>query len=442
MARLINRLASNSLSKVTDVGRHADGGGLYLSISENGGRRWTFLYRWKGKKTEIGFGSARDVTLARARELAVAARAKLAEGVNPKDSTRTAAAAGMTFKQCADKYITAHKGGWRNEKHIAQWESTFNDTNRGKKKFPAFTTVINDLPVSKLGTTGGDAATQGAQMAAATALIMQCLQPIWATKSATAGRVRGRIESVLDWARVNGYRTGENPARWKGHLDHLLPKKSKVKAVVHYPALPYQEIPSFMAELRLRDSVSARALEFTVLTAGRTGAVIGAVWTEIDIPAKTWTVPPERSGTKITGLDPKPRRVPLSDRVVEILNALPREKGNPYVFIGGVAGMPLSNMAMAEMLKGMGYDGDRATVHGMRSSFKDWVSETTHYPNEVSEAALWHIVADKVEAAYRRGELFEKRRNLMDDWDAYCKPIAIQGLKRLPNGGFTITVTG
>jgi integrase len=315
--------------------------------------------------------------------------------------SRLDAAKSVTFKHCADRYIASHSGSWRNEKHRAQWFSTFNDTKRGSIKFPAFTKPINNLPVATIDTD----------------LVNKCLEPIWNEKPETAGRVRGRIESVLDWAKVSGFRQGENPARWKGHLDQLLPKKSKISRVRHHPALPYPEVPAFMAELRTREGQSARALEFTVLTAARTGAVIGAVLDEIDLNSKIWTVAPERTGAKITGEDPKPRRVPLCDRAMEILKALPREEGNPHVFIGGKEGASLSDMAMLELMRGIcpGY-----VPHCFRSTFKDWCSETTNYPNEVSEAALWHAVADKVEAAYRRGDLFEKRRRLMAEWSKYC----------------------
>ncbi len=256
-------------------------------------------------------------------------------------------------------------------------------------------------------------------------MVLKILRPIWTTKPETAGRVRTRIAKILDWAKTNSYRHGDNPARWQGHLENVLPEKSKVSSVRHHPALPYADVPKFVAELRDVEGITARALEFAILTAGRTGAVIGAVWDEVDLQAKTWTVPPERIGTKITGDDAKPRLVPLSDRAIEILKALPREKGNPHVFIGQKRRIKpgkkrteaLSNMAMLELMREMrpGF-----VPHGFRSSFKDWAVETTNYPNMVSEAALWHVVADKVEAAYRRGDLFEKRRRLMANWAKYC----------------------
>jgi len=298
----------------------------------------------------------------------------------------------VTFEYCADRYIAAHETSWRNAKHRAQWKSTLSTY-----VYP----VCGPLPVG----------------AVDTAIVSKIIEPLWSTKPETASRVRGRIESVLDWAKVNGFRQGENPARWKGHLEFVLPKRSKVRRVKHHPALPYDEIPAFMAELREREGQSARALEFLVLTAARTEATIGALLSEVDFDEKLWTVPPDRAGTKMMEDDPRPRRVPLSDRAIKILKALPREKGNPYLFIGGNVGKPLSNMAMLELMRDMrpGF-----VPHGLRSTFKDWCAETTNYPNEVSEAALWHAVADKVEAAYRRGDLFEKRRRLMAEWSKYC----------------------
>jgi integrase len=245
--------------------------------------------------------------------------------------------------------------------------------------------------------------------------VLRVLEPIWKTKTETATRVRGRIETVLSWATVRGLRSGDNPARWQGFLSTQLTGRGKLKPVKHHPALPYTDLPAFMTDLRKRPAIAARALEFTILTAARTGAIIGATWDEIDLKERVWTVPHDRAGTKIGGN--QPRRVPLSDRAIELLRALPREDGNPHVFIA-MEGKSLSDAAMLALLERMGHDD--ITVHGFRSTFKDWVSERTNYPNHVSEAALWHIVADKVEAAYRRGDLFIKRRSLMADWAKYC----------------------
>jgi integrase len=406
MARPTNRLSTLTLKKDLPPGLYADGGGLYLQVSQQKTKAWIFRFTRAGVPRKMGLGpvsvKANDkrISLADARQKAAAARSLLIDGVDPiaaRDAKRAQVALeeakAVTFKQCADEYIEDNEAGWKNEVHRRQWGSTLKTYVHP---------VIGHLPVA-----GVD-----------TGLVLRILRPIWSEKPETANRVRGRIETILDWAKAHAYRAGDNPARWKGHLDNVLPKKSKVKRVRHHPALPYSDVPAFMADLRAREGLTARALEFTVLTAGRTGAVIGATLDEIDFDAKVWTVPPERTGAKIGGEDPAPRRVPLSDRAVEILKALPRERRNRHVFIGSKRGTGLSNMAMLELMRGMrpGY-----VPHGFRSTFKDWCSETTNYPNEVSEAALWHVVADKVEAAYRRGDLFEKRRALMSDWDAFCR---------------------
>jgi integrase len=405
MHRDSNRLTALKVAKVNEPGRYGDGGGLVLQVSKWGTKAWLFRYEREGRERQMGLGPLGTISLAEARGRAAEARKLLLDGLDPlavrqdrRQAAQLAAARRTTFRDCAEKYVTAQEAGWRNEKHRAQWRATL-----ARYAYP----VIGELPVASVDTS----------------LIIKILEPIWTIKTETASRLRGRIEKVLDWAKVRGFRQGENPARWQGHLDHLLPKKTKIAAVKHHPALPYSEIPAFMAELRARDGISARALEYAILTAARTGAVIGALWTEVDLASKVWTVPPQRAGTKITGEDPKPRRVPLSDRALEILRSVPRENGNLHVFIGGKAGEPLSNMAMLELMREMrpGF-----VPHGFRSTFKDWCSETTNYPNEVSEAALWHVVADDVEAAYRRGDLFEKHRRLMNDWARYCNQPAKQ----------------
>ena len=395
----MKKLTALQVAKLKKPGRYAVGDGAYLQITGDSGRSWLFRYQRDGKPRHMGLGSESLLSLVDAREAAREARRLLLQGIDPlehraakRQQAALETARGVTFKECADRYIAAHEAAWRNPVHRKQWRSTL-----ATYVHPVF----GDLPVAAIDT----------------ALVTQVLEPIWTAKPETAGRLRGRIERILDWARVRGHRSGENPARLAGHLDHLLPKRSKVARVKHHPALPYADIPAFVGELRAREGISVRALEFTTLTAARTGATIGARWDEIDFSAKVWTVPPERAGTKIMSEEPKPRRVPLSDRALEILTALPREEGNPHIFIGGNAGQPLSNMAMLELMRDMrpGY-----VPHGLRSSFKDWCSEETNYPNEVSEAALWHAVADKVEAAYRRGDLFEKRRRLMAEWANYC----------------------
>jgi integrase len=394
-----SRLTAVKVAKLSSPGRYPDGDGLYLQISKWRTKAWLFRYERTGRERQMGLGPVAIVSLADARERARAARRVILDGGDPIELRASLnakkaieAAKGMTFQACGDAYVKAHSASWKNENHRRQWISTLKSY-----AYP----VLGELPASVIDTP----------------LVLKVLEPIWADRTETANRLRGRIEKILDWARVRGYRSGENPARWQGHLDHLLPRKSKVAPTKHHPALPYREIPAFMAALRAIEGISARALEFTVLTGARTGAVIGATWDEVDFSAKLWIVPPHRTGTKITGDDPAPRRVPLSDRAIQILKSLPRDGSNLHLFAGRKAGRALSNMAMLELMRDLrpGF-----VPHGFRSSFKDWCSETTSYPNEVSEAALWHVVDDKVEAAYRRGDLMEKRRALMTDWAAFC----------------------
>jgi integrase len=385
MAREINRLNARSVATIRKIGRHADGGNLYLSISPNGGRRWVFLYRWHGKPTEIGFGSARDVTLARARELAGQARAKLAArpAQNPKEARRPAE--GATFGDCADRLVEAMRPSWRNEKHAAQWEMTLRD----------YAGPIRRLPVGEITTDD----------------VLSVLKPLWNEKPETASRVRGRIERVLDAAKAKGMRSGENPARWRGHLDQLLPKRQHLTRG-HHAAMAYADVPAFMSDLRAREAVAARALEFTILTAARSGEALGARWEEIDLDRGMWTVPPQRMKGG------REHRVPLSGRALEILRAMHEVRCGEYVFPGQRANKPLSDMAMEMMLRRMKIEG--ATVHGFRSAFRDWAAECTNFANEVCEAALAHVIENKVEAAYRRGDLFEKRGTLLAAWAAYC----------------------
>jgi integrase len=279
-------------------------------------------------------------------------------------------------------------------KHATQWFSTFNETRRGKRVYPAATAVINALPVSAIDT----------------GLVRKVLEPIWYETPETASRVRGRIERVLAWATVAGYRSGDNPARWTGHLKELLPSKTKVAAVVHHDAVPYRDLPTFMAALREKHGTAARALEFTILSAARTSEALGARWSEIDLDAKVWIIPAERMKAN------REHRVPLTDRALAVLEPLPR-KGE-YVFAGARKGKPLSSPAMWDVVRGM--LGMGATVHGFRSTFRDWAAETTAYPNEMLEIALAHAIGNKAEAAYRRGDMMEKRRRLMADWAEYC----------------------
>jgi integrase len=394
MARTMGKLPAVSLSKLP-AGTHGDGGGLYLQVTRTGARTWLFRFMLAGRSREMGLGSLHTVKLAEAREKARECRKLLLEAIDPivarnakQAEARLAAATAMTFEQCAGTYVTTHKAGWKNAKHAAQWPSTLRTY-----VYPVF----GSLPVQAIDT----------------GLVMKALEPIWQTKPETASRVRGRIESVLDWAKVRGYRDGENPARWKGHLDHLLPARSKIAAIDHHAALPYVEMGEFIASLRAHEGVAARALEFLILTVGRTGEVIGARWQEIDLEARLWTIPGSRMKAG------KEHRVPLSRPALAILKPFAEAKVSEFVFPGGRQGKPLSNMAMLKLLKRMGR-GD-LTAHGFRSTFSDWCAEQTNTPSEVREMALAHTVGDKVEAAYRRGDLFEKRRQLMDAWAKYCE---------------------
>jgi integrase len=387
-----NRLSAMGIRAATKPGRYADGGGLYLQVSQSGTRAWLFRFMRNGAARHMGLGPARDVSLAEARTMASDCRKLLLSGADPIEqrqavrvSAKLDAARAMTFRECAEKHIGAHEAGWKNPKHRAQWKSTL-----ATYAYP----VIGGLPVA----------------AVDTALVLKAIEPIWAAKPETAGRVRGRIEAVLDWARARGFRDGENPARWRGHLDKLLPSGRKVARVKHHAALPYAEIAAFMEDLRAREGVGARALEFAILTAARTGETVNARWSEIDFTAKHWAIPAERMKAG------RAHRVPLSPRALEILGGLPRE--GDFVFIGGRADRPLSNMALLATLRRMGC-GD-LTAHGFRSTFRDWCAERTAYPRDVAEMALAHTIKNQTEAAYRRGDLFEKRRRLMSDWSKYC----------------------
>jgi integrase len=383
MSREVNRLNARAVATIAARGRHADGGGLYLSVSPNGGRRWVFLYRWHGKPTEIGFGSARDVTLARARELARQARGNLAEGLNPKDARKSSKV--PTFGECADRVIEAMRPSWRNEKHAAQWTMTL----------ARYAAPLRHLPVDKVSTDD----------------VLAVLKPQWGAKPETASRVRGRIERVLDAAKAQGLRSGDNPARWRGHLDQLLPKRQRLTRG-HHAAMAYIEVPAFLSDLQSRSATAALALEFVILTVARSGEVLGARWNEFDIDRAIWIVPAERMKAA------REHRVPLSPRALQIVTDLEATRNSDFVFPGEKFQRPLSGMSLEMLLRRMKIEA--ATVHGFRSSFRDWAAECTNFPNEVCEAALAHVIENKAEAAYRRGDLFEKRRKLMVAWAAYC----------------------
>jgi len=387
-------VATNKLSaafcKSAGPGKHGDGAGLMLVVDAAGRKKWVLRIVIQGKRRDMGLGAYPEVGLAKAREVAEWARDLTREGKDPI-AERARIQAGETapkvppFRSCAADYIESHRAGWRNAKHAAQWEATLTTY-----AFP----TIGDKAVSEVGTDD----------------VLEILSPIWSTKTETAKRVQGRVENVLDWAKARGHRAGENPARWRGHLDKLLPRPTKVKRVRHHAAMDYREVPAFVAELQERAGISIRALELTILTACRTGEVIGARWPEIDLDAAVWTIPASRMKAN------RQHRVPLSGAAVALLEALPCvEEG--YVFPSVRYGKHISQMAMLEALRGMR---PGLTVHGFRSSFRDWCAEQSSFPREVAEAALAHVLTDKTEAAYQRGDLFEKRRKLMEAWARYC----------------------
>jgi len=383
-----DRLTAISIRRQRVPGLYADGDGLYLQVGPTGTQSWIFKFMLDGRSRQMGLGSTSLIPLAKARMDRDDARRLLREGIDPIEARKAelqhkrlaAAKTVTTFKSAAISCIGAREAEWRNAKHIKQWSVTLADY-----VYPVF----GELSVD----------------AVDTALVLKALEPIWITKPETAGRVRGRIETVLDWAKARGLRTGENPARWRGHLDALLPKKSKVRRVKHHPALPYAEIGSLMATLRARESLPARALEFLILTAARSGEVLGARWDEIDLVNAMWVVPAERMKAV------REHRVPLSARVVAILRDLPDRIGPVF----SRNGRPLGHGALSETL-----GRSDVTVHGFRSCFRDWAAERTNFPSEVVEMALAHAVGNKVEAAYRRGDLIDKRRQLMAAWADYC----------------------
>jgi integrase len=373
------------------VGRHGDGAGLWLVVAESGARKWVFRFSFAGKVTEMGLGSFNAVSLAEARELAGAARKKVKDGVNPIEARRhakLAQAAKPSFGQMADALIASKEAGWRNAKHRYQWRQTLSD---------AYVKALRPLPVD----------------AVSTAHVLSVLEPVWLTKSETASRLRGRIEAVIDFARARGHisQAQSNPARWRGHLDHLLAKPSKLRRG-HHAALPYEEVPSFMARLRARESsLAARALEFLILTGARTGEALKAEWCEFDLGRGVWTVPAQRMKAG------QEHRVPLVERAMTILIGLAEGRTSAFVFPGQRPDRPLSDMAMATVLRRMGVD---VTVHGFRSAFRDWAGDKTSFPREVAEGVLAHTIGNKVEQAYRRGDALEKRRQLMEAWARYC----------------------
>lgn len=390
-----------ALLKEGKPGQHAVGNGLYLKVSGPGIGSWFFRYKIDGKTRRMGLGKAgtasasnKDpLTLAEASKATLEPRSWLSKGLDPlehrNELQRQKETVSATFDSLAANYIAAHRVGWKNAKHAQQWENTL-------KTYAS--PVIGKLSPGDI----------------TTAHILKVLnkEDFWAKKPETAGRVRNRIELVLDAAKAKGLRNGENPARWRGHLDKLLPRRNKVQAVKHHTALPYHELPTFMALLADAEDMTAKAMQMTILTACRTSEVLNATWDEINMGSSTWTIPAVRMKAR------KEHRVPLTDAVISLLKSMPHIEGNPYIFAGMREGRPLSNMAMLMGLRRM--ERDDLTMHGFRSTFRDWAGECTPHPRDVCEQALAHSLGNAVEAAYRRGDLFEKRRALMADWAVYC----------------------
>jgi integrase len=394
MALKVNKLSALAVSKASKPGYYGDGGGLWLQVSKSGSKSWIFRFTLAGKQREMGLGPVRTVDLAIARAKAKECRLLLLDRQDPLEARAASRAANalrqarsLTFDQCASAYITAHSGGWKNAKHASQWESTLSTYA---------SPFIGALPVASVDTD----------------LIVKVLSPIWASKTETATRLRGRIESILDWATVSKFRQGDNPARWRGHLENLLASPHKIAPVKNHAALPWTEIGAFMAALAKREGTAARATQFVILTACRSGEVRGATWDEINLNAKLWTIPAKRMKAG------KEHRVPLSEAAIAVLTAMQGRDG--LIFPGQDGRTALSDMSLTAVLRRMGR-GD-ITIHGFRSSFRDWCAEAVgnSFPREVCEHALAHSLPDRVEAAYRRGDLLEKRVMLMKAWANYC----------------------
>ena len=394
MPRKAKELSALAVSRLRADGRHAVGGadGLHLRVA-GASRAWVLRAKVGARRCDIGLGPFPEVTLAEARDAAIDLRRQIRRGVDPLEERKQARLHHQaqrqplaTFRSCAEKFVEMNQAGWKNTKHAAQWSATL--------KTYAFPTI-------------GETAVAAVD----TPAVLAILQPIWTTKTETASRLRGRIEAVLDWARVQGFRDGDNPARWRGHLDKTLPPRRRVQGVTHHAALPYTEVAALIRELQGRPGTSARALEFSILCASRSGEVRGALWDEFDLEAAIWTIPADRMKAG------KEHRVPLSPQANQLLRSLQRFDNEPHVF-GAPRGGPLSDMSLTAVLKRMGQTD--ITQHGFRSTFRDWAGETTNYAREVIEHALAHQLKDKAEAAYQRGDLLQKRTALMKDWADFC----------------------
>jgi integrase len=407
--RAIHRLSAVKVATLKQPGYYADGGSLYLRVAPGGSKGWIFRFTIAGRTRDAGLGAFPTVGLVAARVEAQQRRQLVAAGVDPiearkkdREAARIASGKATTFEQCAKAFIASHEAGWRSDIHRRQWR---------KSLVTHALPVIGALPVQ----------------AVDTALVLKVLEPLWKEKPETASRVRQRIERVLSWAKVRGYREGENPAVWRGHLDQLLPPKRKVRQVAHHAAMPYREIGALMAKLRSEAGLPARALEFLILTATRTGEALGARWVEIDLDQRMWTIPAGRMKAS------REHRVPLSERAIAILNEIVEIRHNEFVFPSAKQGRPLTRNVLLRLLHRLS-DGEPAvTPHGFRSSFREWAAEATNFPREAAELALAHAVGDSVERAYQRGDLLEKRRKLMEAWARYCGPVGTSEVIQLRN---------
>ena len=394
MARQVDRLSPTAL-RTKGPGLHPDGRGLYLQV-KRGGRSWVFRFMFDRRAREMGLGAFPAVSLAEARRQAEQCRRPLRDGMDPIDARRRShqearlqAARSMTFEDCAKQYIEDRKAGWSNAKHAAQWGATLSTY-----AYPVF----GSLPVQSIDM----------------ALVKRALSPIWTKKPETASRVRQRVEAVLDWATVHEYRSGDNPAKWRGHLEKVLPRPSKVRAVKHHAAMPYTELPGFYSKLAERDTISAKAMAWTILTAVRSGETRGATLGEIDRDNAVWTIPGERTKSG------REHRVPLTDEALSVLNGLDHLGDDPDApLFPNPRGKPLSDTAMRKYLQ-QDLNQPGVTVHGFRSSFRDWAAERTNFPRELAEAALAHVLRDQTEAAYQRGDMLDRRRKLMEAWTKFC----------------------
>jgi integrase len=379
MGRPLHRLTDRRV-RTAPPGQHADGGNLYLIVAGPDSRHWSFIWKQEGKRREMGLGSLRAVSLARARQLAAQARADVAAGLDPKEERNKRRGSAVTFGQVAEKVLAALEPGWSNQMHRHQW----------RRSLTVEAAALSGMPIDRVDT----------------AAVLSVLMPLWTTRPETALRLRLRLERVIDWAQAHGHRSGENPARWRGHLKNLLPRQAHQRQ--HFAAAPFDELPELMRRVRAIDGFAPRALEFTTLTACRTREVLHANWDEVDLDTRLWMIPAARMKSR------RPHTVPLSDRAIEILRGLPRMGG--FIFAGRDRGKPLSHPAMLYVLQRLG---SNATTHGMRAAFRTWAQERTGFQREVVEMCLAHAVGDATERAYARGDLLDKRRAVMNAWASF-----------------------